>query len=199
MARYLPELLLAERSRAGRSPIVTEAKRARLAPLTLHRVYTVKLMKEPNAEEKIRDVVGHVGNHGMVTYRNKHYIVSLVILLSLFSVSNVLTLVEGRLLSVVPLSIQGLILVLIFAMHRWVVPVIRIWCVLLVAAGGLYWLSVLLQVFAFLVAPEGRTLAPSKLSVAGALSRSFLLAVGLLYLRFLGRAVRIETINLPRC
>ena len=87
---------------------------------------------------------------------------ALVILL----IVNVLTLSQGRLLALVPISLQLTTLSLILLRYRPAILFVRLWSGILLASALFYWMSVLMLAFAGVLDPPSPAELEDKLSLA---------------------------------
>ena len=78
----------------------------------------------------------------------------MLIVLGMLVVINIVSLLQGRVMALVPLIGQAIVLLLVTRGLPGAIWATRLWAVLLIASGFFYWLGIALKVFAWAISPE---------------------------------------------
>lgn len=84
----------------------------------------------------------YMGRVIRVSFTNARYKWTLVAVLAAFFLTNALTLLTGHLIALLPLTVQGVMLFMIFTSHRYIRALIKIWLTLLLLTSSLGLLSI---------------------------------------------------------
>lgn len=124
----------------------------------------------------------HMTNAVKITYKSKLYLGFLYVLLTVFIAINTWTLINGQIISLLPLGVQIGVFISILTKWRHVKIIIRVYGIMLLLAGGLQLLAQLL----FMIAD-----AQDKISYDTMLSSLLLTALGLVIFIFCNETITV--------
>jgi len=108
----------------------------------------------------------------MPTNLHKHFVPALYIVLGVLLAINILALVSGRLLALLPLAVQFAVLGSIYLRKSWSYIAVKLWALVVMLAGAAMWLAVLLDGAAYFH------------SVLNAVFKTFMLLGGFYFFKF---------------
>ncbi len=114
-----------------------------------------------------------------------------VAIVAVFLAIDVVLLARGNPLAAIPFIIESAVFWVCLLRLRVAIWIVRIWAALMILTGVAYWISVLFQLIAWAIYPEGGPIGEriSKLTIWGSLSRTLVLALGVAILKFVTRDV----------
>lgn len=108
----------------------------------------------------------------MPTNLQKHFVPALYVVLGLLLALNMLALVSGRLLALLPLAVQFAVLGSVYLRKSWSYIAVKLWALVVMLSGVAMWLAVLLDGTAYFH------------SVPNAVFNTFMLLAGFYFFKF---------------
>lgn len=95
-----------------------------------------------------------------------YYVPVLYSIVGIFLAMNVLGLLSGSWISLLPIAIQASVIVSVYMRKPWAYVIVRVWAAICIIAGGAIWLAVLLR-GGEIVQPAARVVCQTLLLLVG--------------------------------